>query len=412
MIGVLPVRQRDARPVASLLGDRAREHDGDVRRARRIHRGGEIAPVVGDDGQRRGRRRLRLRQHAARTPSSGVTVANGITSELPPQQPDTAFVAYSACPISAIGLHASRIEREERAVVLEQHRRLLADRARDRRVARDVHRRRRHRPVEDAQPEHLPIAARQRGVDRRHRDLVLVERRLEPRRAEPGRGADRGRRPASRDPSRRASDGAVAMRREEVRLHVAVEPPLPPQHVREERRVLAHVRAVHAVVRAHHRRDLAVAHRHLERQQVELVQHAVGDDGVLRRAIRLLLVGDEVLRHRDHAVLLHRADLGHRHRPGQERVLAEVLEVAPALRRAREVEPRPLEHVQRVVARLHADHVAELRGDAGIERRGDRHPRRQRASPSPTRCSSSRRAGDSASSSARSRSARRRPGRS
>ena len=30
---------------------------------------------------------------ARRTPSSGVTVANGITSELPPQQPATAFVA-------------------------------------------------------------------------------------------------------------------------------------------------------------------------------------------------------------------------------------------------------------------------------------------------------------------------------
>ena len=104
------------------------------------------------------------------------------------------------------------------------------------------------------------------------------------------------------------------------------------------------------------------------------MEHPIGDRLVHRAPVRLLVVGDEVLGHGDDAVTLDRADLGDGHRAGEERVLAEVLEVASALRHAGEIQAGSLDDVQGEGARLYADDIAKLRRDRGVERRGDGHP--------------------------------------
>ena len=142
--------------------------------------------------------------------------------------------------------------------------------------------------------------------------------------------------------------------------------------------ILARMRTVHRIVGAHHRRHAAFLHCHLEGKQVQLVEHPVGDRLVHRVSVRFLVVGDEVLGHGDDAVTLDRADLRHAHRAGEERILAEIFEVAAALRHPGEIHAGSLDDVQGEDERLDADDVAKLLGNRGVEGRGDRHRRRQR----------------------------------
>ena len=259
----------------------------------------------------------------------------------------------------------------KRTVVLQQDGALTADLAGGLATGVVVDRGLNERPVEDAVLEHLHVPSLQRPVDVRHLDLPSVQR-----------GLQQAWGPLQRDRHQvvqavaQGVDGALGG--EEVRLDVTLEAPLLTQHVSQLVLVLARRDTVDVVVGAHDRGHVAVLDRHLEGDHVGLVQGALVHGGLQRHPVGLLFVGDVVLGHRDHALVLHRLDLRHGHLTGQVRVLTEVLEVAPQDRQASQVHTRRLEDVQCQVVHLRADDTSELSRDLLIERRGQGRGRRQR----------------------------------
>jgi hypothetical protein len=83
--------------------------------------------------------------------------------------------------------------------------------------------------------------------------------------------------------------------------HHAVEAPLVAQD-RQEWRVLAAVRAIDAVVRSHDRPRARLAHRRLERNQIDLPQRALVHLGADRHPLELGVVRDEMLDRARHAL--------------------------------------------------------------------------------------------------------------
>ena len=158
--------------------------------------------------------------------------------------------------------------------------------------------------------------------------------------------------------------------------HHAVEPPLRAQR-RLQQVVLRRRGAVDAVVPAHHRPRPGVDDRVLERAQVQLAQRALVDDDVDREAVGLEVVGDEVLGARRHAAGLQAADVGGGELAGQQRVLAHALEVAPAVRRAVQVDRRAEDDVDALAAGLGAQGLAVASGDVATPRRGQSGRRRE-----------------------------------
>ena len=135
-------------------------------------------------------------------------------------------------------------------------------------------------------------------------------------------------------------------RGEEVRLDVAIEAPLVTQHVGQQFLVFTCLKSVDEVVRTHHGSDIAILHRHFERQQVELVQDPPVDGRLQQsHAIRFLLVGREMLGHRDDPLGLDSLDLCDRHRAREVGIFAEVLEIAPQDGEPGHVDARRFEHV-------------------------------------------------------------------
>ena len=156
----------------------------------------------------------------------------------------------------------------------------------------------------------------------------------------------------------------------------------------EQRRALARLRPVEAVVGAHHRVGVGLADRALERRLVDLLQRPLGDDrvdaaaapgrGVEADAAPLGVVGHVVLERRDHVTALGAGDLlGHR-LARQERVLAEVLGLASGQRRARDVHGGPEPPVEALAARLGADRLAVGAREVAVEGRRQRLRRRER----------------------------------
>jgi hypothetical protein len=132
-----------------------------------------------------------------------------------------------------------------------------------------------------------------------------------------------------------------------VRHDEAVEPPGVAQRVRQLLGVLAGVRAVDAIVRAHDRAGPAVLHSHPKRGMVDLLHRALRRHHVDVTPQDLLVVRDEVLRGRDDVPALHSADLGDRLPPSQIRVLAERLRGPAPQRQSQDVDRR---HQRDVVA--------------------------------------------------------------
>ena len=108
----------------------------------------------------------------------------------------------------------------------------------------------------------------------------------------------------------------------------ALEAPLGLQDVVEEMRVLAGVDAVHLVVGAHHAADARLLHGDLEGQQVDLAHRPFIDAHVDPVAIGLLGIRHEVLDGRNDTLGLDPANLRRHQAARQDRILAEVLEVA------------------------------------------------------------------------------------
>jgi hypothetical protein len=227
---------------------------------------------------------------------------------------------------------------------------------------------RRHAAVEEPEPVHDAEDPAHRAVDVPLGQTAVLYGRLEGR-AEVSAvrhlhveaGGDRG-------------DGAV--RGEPVGHHPAVEAPLAAQDVGEEGLVLAGEGAVDLVVRAHHRAG-ARADGRFETAQLDLVHGLFVDPYVDGVAVLLLVVHREVLDGRDESLALDALDLGGDQVTGEQRILAEGLEVAARVRGADEVDHRGEQDVLAQRASLAADDLAVAAGEFGVEGGGEQDGRRE-----------------------------------
>ena len=135
---------------------------------------------------------------------------------------------------------------------------------------------------------------------------------------------------------------------------------------------------VQSVVRAHDASHLPILGRHLEGQQVELVQRSRRDHGVPVVSIGFLFVADNVLRHRVDPLCLNALDGLDTHDTGQVGVLAREVEIASAVGMTHHVHQRPEQHLVPPQACFIAEHISQLPGQVGIERRPYGRGRRNR----------------------------------
>jgi hypothetical protein len=272
-------------------------------------------------------------------------------------------------------LHALAVDGQQAPLVLEKDHALagplegrtvrLAVEARDREVGL-----RALEPAEAQRCAHDPLHL---VVDRGHRDLARFEGGEQDLTVHVVAG-----RHLDVEPTVRGRHAVV--HRQPVGHQDALEAPLLLEHAEVERTVLRHVLAVHLVVRVHHRPDVRLLDRRLERREIDLAHRALVDDGVGVVAVVLRVVAHEVLDGRGHALALDAVDVGHRGARREERVLAEVLEVPRDDGGTIDVDARREQEVHALGARLapelHADALHELgipgggQRDAAAERRG------------------------------------------
>jgi hypothetical protein len=143
-----------------------------------------------------------------------------------------------------------------------------------------------------------------------------------------------------------------------------------------QQRALGHRVPVDAVVRGHHRPRAALVDDRVEGREIELAQRPLVHPRIERHALGLAVVGDEVLDRRADAAGLHAACVRDPDASGEERVLAEALEVAAAVRRAVQVHGRGEQHVGALAARLVGQQPAEPLDQRLVPRRRQRGRRR------------------------------------
>ena len=177
---------------------------------------------------------------------------------------------------------------------------------------------------------------------------------------------------------------------QEVRHDESVRAPQSPECVFEQERIRARVDPFQQVVRAHHRRAVALLDRRFEGGQLDLVQGARVDVDVDEgtaaidaehgrdAVLALLVVGGEVLDVCHHPLRLQAFDPPHRGLAREERVLAVGLERAPAKRRAHDVHRRPPVAVEAAVLYLLPHYCAIAARGRRVEVRGERHGGRHR----------------------------------
>ena len=150
--------------------------------------------------------------------------------------------------------------------------------------------------------------------------------------------------------------------------------PLLAQNFGEQRVVLGAVGAVELVVGAHDRPRLCPLDDALEGGQVDLTQRALVDDGIDAEALRLLVVGREVLERGADTLALDAFDQRGGQFAGVIGVFGEVLEVAPAERRALHVDAGAEQHVGAQRNRLGRQRLAhglqQFRIPGGRQQRG------------------------------------------
>jgi hypothetical protein len=116
----------------------------------------------------------------------------------------------------------------------------------------------------------------------------------------------------------------------------------------------------------------------LEGQQVAFAERRLVDDRVQHHPAGLLVVDGEVLGGRGDVVRLDALDGVSGQGPGQQRVLAQVFEVAPVARVAQQVRPAGQQHVEALLAGLLADHRPGGEGGLRVPGRRQRHAGGQR----------------------------------
>ena len=99
------------------------------------------------------------------------------------------------------------------------------------------------------------------------------------------------------------------------------------QRLGKQEGVLGAILPVYLVISVHHGPDAGLLDGRLEGREVDLVEGARVDLLVDAVALKLLVVGGEMLHRRDHVLGLHALDERHAHARGQVGVLAVTLEI-------------------------------------------------------------------------------------
>ena len=155
-----------------------------------------------------------------------------------------------------------------------------------------------------------------------------------------------------------------------VAHHHAVVVPLALEQVDEQVAVVAVVLVAVEVVGAHQAPGVTALDGGLKGRQVDLAQGAVAHGHVHLEAVFLVVVQGKVLHAGSHAVALQPLNVGHHHGRGQAGILAHVLKVAAAQRRAAHVHARAQYHVLAAVQGLLAQAAAIEPGHRRVPRSG------------------------------------------
>ncbi len=142
--------------------------------------------------------------------------------------------------------------------------------------------------------------------------------------------------------------------------------------------VFAAVVAIDAVVRAHHRPRPAALDRDFERQQVAFLHCVPRHLGIRDHPPGFLRIEREMLDRGNDVVRLDAADVFAAEHARQQRIFAQVFEIAPAPWIACQVYPACQQHVERLGARFGADHRAAVKGERRIEAGSGGHAGGQR----------------------------------
>ena len=147
---------------------------------------------------------------------------------------------------------------------------------------------------------------------------------------------------------------------EPVSHHRALVAPLIAQDGGHQVLALRGIDTVDIIIRGHHRPGFRLLDGNLEALQVDLAQGTLRDMGVGIHAVRLLVVGGEVLDARANVVLLHTFDIGRSGLTSHHGVLGVVLEVSAAQGVTHDVEGRGQQHVGTILLHLFTDGLTNL----------------------------------------------------
>ncbi len=153
------------------------------------------------------------------------------------------------------------------------------------------------------------------------------------------------------------------------------------EHPVEQKVILAGIDPAIAVVAAHHRAGAPMLDGDLEGQQVAFAGGGFGDFGAEHIAAGLLVVQRIVLDGRDHMLVLGSADGLAGQGPGQQRILAQIFEIAPVARIAGQVDTAAEQQVEAFAPSLLAGDLTALIGDLGAPGGGRGQARRQGGGP-------------------------------
>ena len=168
-----------------------------------------------------------------------------------------------------------------------------------------------------------------------------------------------------------------AVDRAPVRHDPAAPAPIAPQYIVEQKAVLAGIDAVHAVVGAHHRARLADLDTDLERQQIAFAHRRFAKIGRDHGPPGFLRVERVVLDRRDDAARLHAADGVSAQRAGQQRIFAQVFEIAAVARLAHQVHAAGKQDVEALALGFPAHRCAGALDQLRVPGRGHRRARRK-----------------------------------
>lgn len=168
-------------------------------------------------------------------------------------------------------------------------------------------------------------------------------------------------------PCQRRLDGR--MRGAPVRHDPAGVTPFILEHLLQQEGVFGRIVAIDQVIAGHDGARLADRYRDLERQQVGFAQRRFGQVRADHHAPRFLAVGDEMFDGRDDTL---RLDAGNRmagQLAGEQRILADVFEIATAARFADQVRAPCELHIEALGLRLASDQCAAVVCELAVEGR-------------------------------------------